>query len=103
MLHSPDLCRSFRYRKSSRLLAMVSPFSCFGFADVRKARIIIDRSQAIGWAMQEAQAGDTVVIAGMGERPHSPLDPEDALANDGELVRNALRGAVPKVPLRLAA
>ena len=74
-----------------------------GFADVRKARIIIDRGQAIGWAMQEAQAGDTVVIAGMGERPHSPLDPEDALANDGELVRNALRGAMPKVPLRLAA
>jgi UDP-N-acetylmuramoyl-L-alanyl-D-glutamate--2,6-diaminopimelate ligase len=74
-----------------------------GFADVRKARIIIDRGQAIGWAMQEAQAGDTVVIAGMGERPHSPLDPEEALANDGELVRNALRGAVPKVPLRLAA
>lgn len=74
-----------------------------GFADVRKARIIIDRGQAIGWAMQEAQAGDTVVIAGMGERPHSPLDPEDALANDGELVRNALRGRAPKVPLRLAA
>ena len=57
-----------------------------GFADVRKARIIIDRGQAIGWAMQEAQAGDTVVIAGMGERPHSPLDPEDAAGlNDGEL------------------
>ena len=53
--------------------------------------------------MQEAQAGDTVVIAGMGERPHSPLDPEDALANDTELVRNALRGATPKMPLRLAA
>ena len=34
---------------------------------------------------------------------HSPLDPEDALANDGELVRNALRGALPRVQLRLAA
>ena len=74
-----------------------------GFADVRKARIIIDRAQAIGWAMQEAEAGDTVVIAGMGERPHSPLDPENALANDSELVRNALCGAAPRTPLRLAA
>ncbi len=74
-----------------------------GFADVRKATIIIDRSQAIGWAMQQAQAGDTVVIAGMGERPHSPLDPEDALANDGELVRYALRTTTPTVPLRMAA
>ena len=74
-----------------------------GFADVRKARIIIDRSQAIGWAMQEARAGDTIVIAGMGDRPHSPLDPEDALANDGELVRYALRTVTPTVPLRLAA
>jgi len=74
-----------------------------GFVDTSKARIIIDRSQAITWAMQEAKAGDTVVIAGMGERPHSPLDPADALACDTELVRHTLRGSLPRVPLRLAA
>jgi UDP-N-acetylmuramoyl-L-alanyl-D-glutamate--2,6-diaminopimelate ligase len=74
-----------------------------GFADVRKARVIIDRGEAISWAMQEAEAGDTVLIAGMGERPHSPLDPEDALACDTELVRHKLRGPSPKTALRLAA
>jgi UDP-N-acetylmuramoyl-L-alanyl-D-glutamate--2,6-diaminopimelate ligase len=74
-----------------------------GFADISKARVIIDRGQAISWAMQEARAGDTVVIAGMGERPHSPLDPEDALACDSELVRHKLRAPSPKTALRLAA
>src|SRR5262249_38357570 len=74
-----------------------------GFADVRKARVIIDRGEAISWAMQEAQTGDTVLIAGMGERPHSPLDPEDALACDTELVRHKLHGPSPKAALRLAA
>jgi UDP-N-acetylmuramoyl-L-alanyl-D-glutamate--2,6-diaminopimelate ligase len=74
-----------------------------GFADVRKARIILERSQAISWALAEAQTGDTVVIAGMGERPHTPLDPGDALANDGEIARGLLRGATEAVAHRLAA
>lgn len=74
-----------------------------GFADVRKAQIILDRSQAISWAIAEARPGDTVVIAGMGERPHTPLDPGAALANDSEIVRGALYGATAPVPLRLVA
>ena len=73
------------------------------FADVRKARIIIDRSQAIGWALGEAKVGDTVVIAGMGQLPHTPLDPGSVLANDSEIVREVLRGVTATVPLRLAA
>lgn len=74
-----------------------------GFADVRKARIILDRQQAIGWALDEAQAGDTVVIAGMGERPHTPLDPGSVLVNDREIVRSVLHGASAVVPHRLVA
>jgi UDP-N-acetylmuramoyl-L-alanyl-D-glutamate--2,6-diaminopimelate ligase len=74
-----------------------------GFADVRKARIILDRSQAISWALAEAQPGDTVVIAGMGEQPHTPLDPGAALVNDSEIVRGVLYGASAPVPLRLVA
>jgi len=74
-----------------------------GFADVRKAQIILDRSQAISWALAEARPGDTVVIAGMGERPHTPLDPGAALANDSEIARGALHGATAPVPLRLVA
>ncbi|HEX5470753.1 MAG TPA: UDP-N-acetylmuramyl-tripeptide synthetase [Lacipirellulaceae bacterium] len=74
-----------------------------GFADIRKARLILDRQQAIRWALAEAQAGDTVVIAGTGERPHTPLDPDGALANDSEIVRQFLHGGAMTSPLRLAA
>jgi UDP-N-acetylmuramoyl-L-alanyl-D-glutamate--2,6-diaminopimelate ligase len=74
-----------------------------GFADLRKARVILDRREAIGWALAEAQAGDTVVIAGMGERPHTPRDPGHALANDGDIVRSFLHGSSAAAPLRLAA
>jgi UDP-N-acetylmuramoyl-L-alanyl-D-glutamate--2,6-diaminopimelate ligase len=74
-----------------------------GFADLRKARVILDRQQAIRWALSEAQAGDTVVIAGMGERPHTPLDPENALVNDFEIARSVLRGTPVATPLRLVA
>lgn len=74
-----------------------------GFADVRKAQVILDRQQAIRWALGEAQAGDTVVIAGMGERPHTPLDPSEACANDSDHVRRVLHGSGASFPLRLAA
>jgi UDP-N-acetylmuramoyl-L-alanyl-D-glutamate--2,6-diaminopimelate ligase len=74
-----------------------------GFVDVRKARIILDRREAIQWALREAQPGDTIVIAGMGQRPHSPLDPGEALANDTDIVRNFLHGSNAITPLRLAA
>ncbi len=74
-----------------------------GFADVRKARIILDRHQAISWSLGEARPGDTVVIAGMGERPYTPLDPEERLANDTDFVRHVLQGMNARAPLRLAA
>lgn len=74
-----------------------------GFADVRKARVILDRSQAIDWAMREAQTGDTVVIAGMGERPHTPLDPHEALASDSDIAKGVLNRELPTLPLRMAA
>jgi UDP-N-acetylmuramoyl-L-alanyl-D-glutamate--2,6-diaminopimelate ligase len=74
-----------------------------GFADLGKVQLILDRQEAIQWAMTEAQSGDTVVIAGMGEQPHTPLGPEGVLANDSEIVRSALRDAATTAPVRLAA
>ncbi len=74
-----------------------------GFADLRKACVILDRQQAIRWALAEAQAGDTVVIAGTGERPHTPLDPDGAQANDSEIARGILSGTALPSSLRLAA
>jgi UDP-N-acetylmuramoyl-L-alanyl-D-glutamate--2,6-diaminopimelate ligase len=74
-----------------------------GFADSARAQVILDRQEAIHWALSEAQEGDTVVIAGMGAEPHTPLGSEGALASDREVVENALRGAAACQPLRLAA
>jgi UDP-N-acetylmuramoyl-L-alanyl-D-glutamate--2,6-diaminopimelate ligase len=64
-----------------------------GFADPRKARVIVDRAEAIAWALQQARVGDTVVIAGMGERPHTPWDTDGAIVNDCEIVRQMLHGS----------
>ncbi|MEX2309786.1 MAG: UDP-N-acetylmuramyl-tripeptide synthetase [Pirellulales bacterium] len=61
-----------------------------GFADSRKAHVILDRAEAITWALTKASAGDTVVITGMGERPHTPLGAHGEMANDGEIVREIL-------------
>lgn len=61
-----------------------------GFADPGKPRVIIDRAEAIAWALADATAGDTVVIAGMGDRPHEPAAAADTPINDCELVRQQL-------------
>jgi len=75
-----------------------------GFADVRKAQINVDRSEAIAWALDEARAGDTVVIAGMGDRTHTPVEADGELINDCEIVRQLLRGRrTPMSHQRLAA
>jgi UDP-N-acetylmuramoyl-L-alanyl-D-glutamate--2,6-diaminopimelate ligase len=61
-----------------------------GFADQRKARIIRDRAAAIAWAIDEAEPGDTVVIAGRGERAHAWGERMEMPLNDSAIVRQAL-------------
>ena len=51
----------------------------------------------------EVSDGDTVVIAGMGVKPQSPLGTEAALANDSEIVREVLHRVPAPVTLRIAA
>jgi UDP-N-acetylmuramyl tripeptide synthase len=63
-----------------------------GFAEPRKARVILDRAEAITWALARASAGDTVVIAGMGERPHTPAGAAGTLVNDSEIAKQILYG-----------
>ncbi|MCC7475663.1 MAG: UDP-N-acetylmuramyl-tripeptide synthetase [Pirellulales bacterium] len=74
-----------------------------GFADLGKAHVILDRCEAIRWALREAAEGDVVIIAGMGEEPHTPLGAEGALANDGELIRAALQPSHLLTSRRLVA
>jgi UDP-N-acetylmuramoyl-L-alanyl-D-glutamate--2,6-diaminopimelate ligase len=63
-----------------------------GFAEPRKARVIVDRGEAIACGLNEARAGDTLVIAGMGDRPHTP-DGDGLFINDCEMVRRTLDGS----------
>ncbi|HEX3601221.1 MAG TPA: hypothetical protein VHU84_13810, partial [Lacipirellulaceae bacterium] len=74
-----------------------------GFSDLTKLQLILDRQEAIQWALNECQEGDAVVIVGMGTEPHTPRGSEGALANDSEIVREALRSEPITIPFRLAA
>jgi UDP-N-acetylmuramoyl-L-alanyl-D-glutamate--2,6-diaminopimelate ligase len=74
-----------------------------GFADPRKARVVVDRAEAIACGLSEARAGDTVVIAGMGNRPHTP-DEDGLFIDDCELARRALEAnSIATSQQRLAA
>ncbi len=75
-----------------------------GFADRRKARVILQRDEAIAWALREARAGDTVVVAGMGERVSCVPHDDDPPVNDQALVRQVLSGDfAPAAKQRMAA
>lgn len=63
-----------------------------GFADPRKAHIVLDRTEAIAGALRQAQTGDTVLVAGMGHRVHTSAAADGELINDCEIVRQLLRG-----------
>jgi UDP-N-acetylmuramoyl-L-alanyl-D-glutamate--2,6-diaminopimelate ligase len=61
-----------------------------GFADRRKTRIMRDRAAAIAWALDEAEAGDSVVIAGRRDCGHTWGDGAEMRLNDSAIVRRAL-------------
>jgi UDP-N-acetylmuramoyl-L-alanyl-D-glutamate--2,6-diaminopimelate ligase len=63
-----------------------------GFADRRKARVIIQREEAIAWALRAARAGDTVVVAGVGERISCTPHNDDPPVNDQAMIRQILSG-----------
>jgi UDP-N-acetylmuramoyl-L-alanyl-D-glutamate--2,6-diaminopimelate ligase len=74
-----------------------------GFTAPEKARVIANRIEAIAFALRDAQEGDTVVVAGMGNR-HYTADQTGMYWNDREVVQNLLCGPVGVVAKpRLAA
>jgi UDP-N-acetylmuramoyl-L-alanyl-D-glutamate--2,6-diaminopimelate ligase len=75
-----------------------------GLADRQKARVILDRNEAIAWALGEAKTGDTVLIAGMGEQPHAPCDAAEMPMADSGVIRQLLNdNSTMAVQQRLAA
>lgn len=75
-----------------------------GAADVGTAKGIVDRAAAIAWALDEARAGDTVVIAGMGNRVYDEPDSDGMPVGDRETVQQVLYGTFSRrVPFRVVA
>jgi UDP-N-acetylmuramoyl-L-alanyl-D-glutamate--2,6-diaminopimelate ligase len=63
-----------------------------GFADPRKAHVILDRREAIAWALEQASESDTVVVSGMGDRLHPVADAKELPRDDCDVVRQVLSG-----------
>lgn len=74
-----------------------------GLGDPRKATIIPDRIDAIQWALDEARAGDTVLIAGMGEREYGFSEEVDAPLCDRTVAEAVLYGRSNRTAGREAA
>jgi UDP-N-acetylmuramoyl-L-alanyl-D-glutamate--2,6-diaminopimelate ligase len=63
-----------------------------GFTDPQKAHVILDRAQAIAWGFDQASEGDTVVLAGMGDRPYPNTNAQEMPWDDGDVARHILTG-----------
>ncbi|HEY4234820.1 MAG TPA: UDP-N-acetylmuramoyl-L-alanyl-D-glutamate--2,6-diaminopimelate ligase [Lacipirellulaceae bacterium] len=75
-----------------------------GFANPRKAHVILDRGEAIAWALEQASDGDTVVVAGMGDRLHAAAAANELPCDDCDMVRQILSGQYrTAAPHRIAA
>jgi len=75
-----------------------------GFTDPNKAHVILDRAQAIAWALDQASEGDTVVLAGMGDRPYPNTNQEEPAWDDCDVARHVLSGGfAATLPHRIAA
>jgi UDP-N-acetylmuramoyl-L-alanyl-D-glutamate--2,6-diaminopimelate ligase len=74
-----------------------------GFADRRKARVMIDRDEAIAWAISAARAGDTVFIAGKGDHVSWAPDDDRPPVTDYALVHHALSGGATASTQHMAA
>lgn len=75
-----------------------------GFADPQKAHVILDRAEAIAWGIDQASEGDTVVLAGMGDRLYPNNNSKDLPWDDSDVARHILTGTFASPgPHRIAA
>jgi UDP-N-acetylmuramoyl-L-alanyl-D-glutamate--2,6-diaminopimelate ligase len=75
-----------------------------GLDEPGKVMAIPNRLEAIAYALEQARAGDTVLIAGLGDRPYGSIDCEGRPLDDRSLAEQLLRGkAVPRKMFGAAA
>lgn len=63
-----------------------------GFERPGQAHIIPNRERAIQWALDQADLGDTVLVAGKGDLAHQVVGERSVPFDDRQIVRNRLRG-----------
>jgi len=66
-----------------------------GFEHPSSARVILDRAEAIGWALAQARAGDCVLIAGKGHEREQIAGDERIACDDRQLARDWLYSSSP--------
>ncbi|MEX0710908.1 MAG: UDP-N-acetylmuramoyl-L-alanyl-D-glutamate--2,6-diaminopimelate ligase, partial [Pirellulales bacterium] len=66
-----------------------------GFEHPSAARVILDRAEAIGWALAQARAGDCVLIAGKGHEREQLVGDERIACDDRQLARERLYSSSP--------
>jgi UDP-N-acetylmuramoyl-L-alanyl-D-glutamate--2,6-diaminopimelate ligase len=71
---------------------------CNGFSHREKAKIILDRAEAIAYAIDTAAAGDMVLIAGKGHEDYQILGHERLNFDDAVQARLALQDRLTKEP-----
>ncbi len=69
-----------------------------GFRSPVRVQTILDRQQAIRWALQQAAPGDTVLIAGKGHETTQAIGADELHFDDREVIREALYEGVPASP-----
>ncbi len=61
-----------------------------GFEDATRGQVILDRAEAIRWALDEARPGDCVLIAGKGHEDYQIIGDERSYFDDREVARHWL-------------
>jgi UDP-N-acetylmuramoyl-L-alanyl-D-glutamate--2,6-diaminopimelate ligase len=61
-----------------------------GFKRPADARVMVDRTEAIHWALGQARAGDCVLIAGKGHEDHQIIGDEEIPLDDREIAQQWL-------------
>jgi UDP-N-acetylmuramoyl-L-alanyl-D-glutamate--2,6-diaminopimelate ligase len=75
-----------------------------GFTQPESAIVMLDRHSAIGWAIEQAEPGDCVLIAGRGHETYQVVDGERHEFDDREVAREWLRrDTTVSFPFRRAA
>jgi UDP-N-acetylmuramoyl-L-alanyl-D-glutamate--2,6-diaminopimelate ligase len=69
-----------------------------GYRRPASAHLLPDRARAIHWAIQAAQPGDTILVAGEGETLHPQKESEAWPANDRQIAQDWLYGNEPDPP-----